>query len=98
MNLAEKFLAQNDELMNLLYANIPAVQFNHYNLEVYLSIAQLCRQNLLMLKGLDQMETWTSTIQANSGKIAGRIVEILKSATDHIEQLRACLGAFRSEE
>src|ERR1035438_6566935 len=45
------------------------------------------------LKGLDQMETWTSTIQANSGKIAGRIVDIRKSATDHIGQLRACLEA-----
>jgi hypothetical protein len=49
------------------------------------------------LKGLDQMETWTSTIQANSGKIAGRIVEIRKSATDHIGQLRACLEAFTPE-
>jgi hypothetical protein len=49
------------------------------------------------LKGLDQMETWTLTIQANSGKIAGRIVEIRKSATDHIEQLRACLEAFTPE-
>ena len=49
------------------------------------------------LKGLDQMETWTLTIQANSGKIAGRIVEIRKSATDHIGQLRACLEAFTPE-
>jgi hypothetical protein len=50
------------------------------------------------LKGLDQMETWTSTIQANSGKIAGRIVDIRKSATDHIGQLRACLEAFTPED
>jgi hypothetical protein len=50
------------------------------------------------LKGLDQMETWTSTIQANSGKIAGRIVDIRKSATDHIGQLRACLEAFTPQD
>jgi dipeptidyl aminopeptidase/acylaminoacyl peptidase len=50
------------------------------------------------LKGLDQMETWTSTIQANSGKIAGRIVEIRKSASDHIGQLRASLEAFTPED
>jgi hypothetical protein len=49
------------------------------------------------LKGLDQMETWTSTIQSNSGKIAGRIVEIRKAATDQIQQLRACLEAFTPE-
>jgi hexosaminidase len=67
VNLAEKFLVQNDELMNLLYANIPAVQFNHYNLEVYLSIAQLCRQNLLMLKGLDQINRDLETAQQQAG-------------------------------
>jgi uncharacterized coiled-coil protein SlyX len=50
------------------------------------------------LKGLDQMETWTSTIQANSGKISGRIVEIRKSAMDHIGQLRASLEAFTPED
>ena len=55
MNLARKSLAENDELMNLLYANLPEVQFNHYNLEVYLSIAKLCRQNLLMLKDLKEI-------------------------------------------
>ncbi len=52
VNLAGRFLAGNDELMNLLYTNMAEVQFNRYNLEVYLSIAKLCRQNLLMLKGL----------------------------------------------
>jgi hypothetical protein len=49
------------------------------------------------LKGLDQMETWTSTIQSNSGKIAGRIVEIRKETADQIQQLRACLEAFKPE-
>lgn len=55
VGLAEKFLEQNDELLNLLYANIPTVQFNTYNLEVYLSIAQLCRQNLMMITELGEI-------------------------------------------
>jgi hexosaminidase len=69
VELAEKFLAQNDQLMNLLYTNIPAVQFNHYNLEVYLSIAQLCRQNLLMLKGLDQIDHDLEIAQTEAAKL-----------------------------
>ena len=55
VELAWKFLGENDELLNLLYRNLPSVEFNRHNLEVYLSIAQLCRQNLLMLKGLEEI-------------------------------------------
>ncbi len=55
LELAWKFLGENDELENLLYTNLPSVEFNRYNLEVYLSIAKLCRQNLLMFQGLDEM-------------------------------------------
>ena len=55
LELTWKFLSQSDELENLLYTNLPSVEFNRYNLEVYLSIAKLCRQNLLLFKGLDAM-------------------------------------------
>ena len=54
LELAWKFLAENDELLNLLYRNLPAVKFNRHNLEVYLSIAKLYRQNLLMLIRLER--------------------------------------------
>ena len=53
--LAWKFLGENDELLDLLYTNLSSVEFNRYNLRVYLSIAQLCRQNLLMLRALDEI-------------------------------------------
>ena len=39
LELAGKFLAQNDQLLDLLASNLADVQFNRYNLEVYLSIA-----------------------------------------------------------
>ena len=55
LELAWKFLGENDELLDLLYKNLPSVQFHRYNLEVYLSIAKLCRQNLLLLKGLEEV-------------------------------------------
>ncbi len=49
LELARGFLAENDELLGLLRENRLRVRFNHYNLEVLLSVAQLCRQNLEML-------------------------------------------------
>jgi hypothetical protein len=49
------------------------------------------------LKGLDQMETWTSTIQSNGGKIAKEIAKIRETAKVQIEQLRSCLDALRRE-
>ncbi len=55
LELAGNMLAQNDQTLDLLYMNIPRVQFNRYNLEVYLSIANLCRQNLVMLQDLGRI-------------------------------------------
>jgi hypothetical protein len=49
------------------------------------------------LKGLEDMETWTSTIQSNGGKIAKEIVKIRETAKEQIERLRACLDALRPE-
>jgi uncharacterized coiled-coil protein SlyX len=49
------------------------------------------------LKGLEDMETWTSTIQSNGGKIAKEIAKIRETAKVQIEQLRSCLDALRRE-
>jgi len=49
LQLAEKFLTENDELTDLLLTNLRRAEFNRYNLMVFLSIARLCRQNLEML-------------------------------------------------
>lgn len=46
LELASDSLADNDELLGLLHENLGSVELNRYNLEVYTSIAQLCRQNL----------------------------------------------------
>jgi hexosaminidase len=69
IELAWKFLGENDELENLLYTNLPAVQFNRYNLEVYLSIAKLCRQNLLLFKDLDEMNSGLKKAQDEAAKL-----------------------------
>ena len=55
LRMAGEFLADNDELLDLIHANMRQAEFQHYNLEVYLAIAQLFRQNLDMLHDLDEI-------------------------------------------
>jgi hypothetical protein len=55
--------------MNLLRSNLSSVQFNRYNLEVYLSIAGLFRHNLLMLKGLDEISKALERAQVHADKL-----------------------------
>jgi hexosaminidase len=49
-------LPQNEILQALLEENLERTQFNRYNLEVYLSIANLYRQNLDMISGINSMD------------------------------------------
>lgn len=55
VELASQFLQKNDELQGLLYANLRKVEFNRYNLQVFITIARLYRQNLLMIKEMSQI-------------------------------------------
>ena len=57
LKAASRMLAENDELLELLRANLRTVEYNRYNLEVYLSIAQICRQNLEMLGSLGRIDS-----------------------------------------
>ena len=68
LDMAGSFLAQNDELINLINANLTKVQFNHYNLEVYLSIAHLYRQNLIMLRELGRIVDALGAAQSYAGQ------------------------------
>ena len=66
---ARKFLGENDELLNLLYSNLPGVEFNRYNLEVYLSIAKLLRQNLTMITRLDEIANDLERAETRAAKL-----------------------------
>ncbi len=56
---------QNQVLLGLLHENIQRAQFNRYNLQVYLTIADLCRQNLAMIAEIHRMDIdLTSASQA----------------------------------
>ncbi|MGH9325502.1 MAG: glycoside hydrolase family 20 zincin-like fold domain-containing protein [Terriglobia bacterium] len=56
VNLASRALEQNGILLGLLYENLHRAQFNRDNLEVYLSIAMLCRQNFQMIGQIAEMD------------------------------------------
>jgi hexosaminidase len=67
--LVEKALADNDELLGLPDRNLREVQFHSYNLEVYLSIAQLYRHNLEALQTLDHVAELMQTAQGAAAKL-----------------------------
>lgn len=89
VELVWKFLDENDELRNLLYAHLSSVQFNRYNLEVYLSIAGLFRQNQLMLKGLDEINASLERAQEQAAKLKyAEAVAALDLALDAAGRIR----------
>ena len=87
--LAGQFLAQNDELINLINSNLDKVELNHYNLEVYLSIADIYRQNLIMLRELGRIVDALASAQTYAGQNnAGRAVAALDRALSIAENIR----------
>lgn len=89
MQKAARFLEQNDELLDLLTMNLKRVEFNRYNLEVFLSIARLCRQNLEMLLGMGRAADFLKSAQAAAGRgDAARAVAALDNALDTVERIR----------
>jgi hypothetical protein len=91
LQLAEEALIENDELINLLYANLHRVAFNRYNLEVFISIAQVYRQNLLMLRSLVSIDAALDA--AGKASSQGRAAE----AVSAVDQALATAEGIRRE-
>lgn len=88
--LVERALADNDELLGLLHRNLRQVQFHSYNLEVYLSIAQLYRHNLEVFQTLDHVAELMQAAQGAAAKLrySGAVAN-LDDALGLIYDLRA---------
>ena len=56
LDLAEAAKAENDELSGLLYENLRLASMNRSGLAVFLSIAQLCKQNLDLLTAFARID------------------------------------------
>ncbi|MCC6365984.1 MAG: beta-N-acetylhexosaminidase [Bryobacterales bacterium] len=89
LQLAADFLAENDELLGLLHANLPLADRNGYNLEVFLSIARLDRHNLEMLRGIARMDgLLRSASQAAGRNRAEEAVRMVDQALEQAYEIR----------
>ena len=82
LTLARAFLAENQELTGLLQENRLRVRLNRYNLEVFLSIARLCRENLEMLLDLEQMDGELKAAQGVAQTAPAKALAHLDEALD----------------
>jgi hypothetical protein len=89
LEFASSFLAENDELLDLLRMNMERVEYNHYNLEVFLSVAQLYRQSLQMVLDLGRINGLLKSAAASAGKRdAAETVAALDEALDLAKSIR----------
>jgi hexosaminidase len=89
VQLASEFLQDNDELLDLLNANLQRVEFNRYNLRVYLSIANLYRQNLQMIEAMSQINHALQAATSAAADVqAGRAVAALDLALQAAHEIR----------
>ena len=88
LDLTSTFLQQNETLMGLLGENIRRVQLNRYNLEVYMSIARLCRQNLDMLNGIHQMDSMLRAASRMKSRDPKQAVAELDRALEIADSIR----------
>jgi hypothetical protein len=78
LQLASRYLVENDELLDLLHLNLQRVQSNRQNIEAFISIARLCQQNLAMLEDLGRIDTLLKSAQkaAASNQAAAAVSEV----------------------
>ncbi|MGH9469089.1 MAG: glycoside hydrolase family 20 zincin-like fold domain-containing protein [Terriglobia bacterium] len=89
LELAQESILKNDELEALLRENAASVAFNRYNLQVFLSIAGLYRQNLQMIDELGEIDDSLKGAEAAAAEVrfAGAVAE-LDRALDLAESIR----------
>lgn len=68
LQLAAAALIENDELTGLVQENLLSVRQNHFSMEVFSTIAALCRYNLDFLESLGEMDTQLNAARAAIGK------------------------------
>lgn len=82
--LAAEATRQNDTLLGMLAENIRTVQFNRYNLEVYLSVANLYRQGFDMIAGIHHMDALLTSAARKREQDPARALSDVDSALDGV--------------
>ena len=88
LELARRFLAENQELLGLLEENRSRVRFNRYNLEVFLSVARLCRENLELLLDLGRIDGELNAAQGLAETAPAGALAHLDEALDLARRIR----------
>ena len=88
LTLARGFLAENQELLDLLQENRSRVRFNRYNLDVFVSVARLCGENLEMLLDLGRIDGELKAAQALAKTAPKRALAHLDEALDLAQRIR----------
>lgn len=85
---SEKFLIDNNELMNLLHENLVAADYQHYNLQVLRSVAKLCRQNLSMLLGLQRINNFLKLSSDAASTNPAVAIALIDQALEQARKIR----------
>ncbi|HET7101801.1 MAG TPA: beta-N-acetylhexosaminidase [Terriglobia bacterium] len=89
VKMAEDAMPANDELLDLLHKNLRSVQFQKYNLRVYLSIAGLYRQNLEMIREMSEVDGALKRAQEAAAEVKfSQALAALDRALDTVEHIR----------
>ncbi|MFN7992304.1 MAG: beta-N-acetylhexosaminidase [Bryobacteraceae bacterium] len=89
LQMASRFLADNDELMDRLHRAVQQADFNRYNLELYIAIAHMYRQNLDMLLDMGRINAALLAAQTAAAKPdVKRAVSSLDRALDLADYIR----------
>jgi hypothetical protein len=98
LQLASEILPENDELLGLLHGNLPLADLNTYNLEVFLSIAQLCRHNLEMLQSIGRIDgLLRSAADAAAKNQPKQAVTSLDQVLQQVRNLRSSRNAVLAD-
>ena len=98
VHMAEDNMPANTELLDLLTANLRSAQFQHYNLQVFLSIAGLCRQNLEMLAEMKVLDAALKAAQTAAAHVQyAQAVASLDQALDIAQYIRYQRNAAQRE-
>jgi hexosaminidase len=89
LQLASDASGRSDELLGLLGENLIWSEFHRYDLEVFASIARLCRQNLDMFSSFERADEalQRASREAKAGR-AAKAVEAVDQALAEIRQIR----------
>ncbi|MFI5156735.1 MAG: glycoside hydrolase family 20 zincin-like fold domain-containing protein, partial [Chitinophagales bacterium] len=95
----EKFRRDNDELLDLLKANLASDQ-QKYNLEVLGTVAELCRQNLKFLSDLSKTNAYlkqaAKKAEANESVVAVGYIDSALALAQHIKIERDSMLSYIS--